>query len=208
MDPNTVADATTLYYTYSTIAQTLAGAFGFLGAFVLFRLQSINRSCEIVTGNVFTYISNTRLLFFNKTYQTEMREACDYQNWSKFIEKLKAGISEYKDEKQEPLGNAAKKMLNHFVKLLSNHTNETSTLKKDLIRSAKFTGGTIAISLLLLAFVPCLAKYPVLSQVLLGGCVALSLWCVWLYVSLIINVFADKKSEPEKGEGEPEKAGK
>jgi hypothetical protein len=32
---------TTLYYTFSTIAQSLAGAIAFLGAFVLFRLQSI-----------------------------------------------------------------------------------------------------------------------------------------------------------------------
>lgn len=31
----------TLYYTFSTIAQALAGAVAFLGAFVLFRLQSI-----------------------------------------------------------------------------------------------------------------------------------------------------------------------
>ena len=31
----------TLYYTFSTIAQSLAGAVAFLGAFVLFRLQSI-----------------------------------------------------------------------------------------------------------------------------------------------------------------------
>lgn len=32
----------TLYYTFSTIAQTLAGAVAFLGAFVLFRLQAIS----------------------------------------------------------------------------------------------------------------------------------------------------------------------
>ncbi len=34
-------DETALYYTFSTIAQTLAGAFGILGAFVLYRLQGI-----------------------------------------------------------------------------------------------------------------------------------------------------------------------
>jgi len=32
----------TLYYTFSTIAQSLAGAIAFLGAFVLFRLQAIS----------------------------------------------------------------------------------------------------------------------------------------------------------------------
>ena len=46
MEPNILSstvqaiDPNALYYTCSTIAQTLAGAFGILGAFVLFRLQS------------------------------------------------------------------------------------------------------------------------------------------------------------------------
>lgn len=39
-------DATTLYYTFSTIAQTLAAAFAFVGAFVLFRLQNIEHQIE------------------------------------------------------------------------------------------------------------------------------------------------------------------
>jgi hypothetical protein len=34
---------TTLYYTFSTIAQALAGAVALLGAFVLYKLQSIDR---------------------------------------------------------------------------------------------------------------------------------------------------------------------
>jgi hypothetical protein len=42
----------TLYYTFSTIAQSLAGAIAFLGAFVLFRLQAIshmlNSSAELL----------------------------------------------------------------------------------------------------------------------------------------------------------------
>ncbi len=39
-------DETTLYYTFSTIAQTLAGAFGILGAFVLYRLQGVNNTTK------------------------------------------------------------------------------------------------------------------------------------------------------------------
>jgi hypothetical protein len=34
----------TLYYTFSTIAQSLAGAIAFVGAFVLFRLQAISQA--------------------------------------------------------------------------------------------------------------------------------------------------------------------
>jgi hypothetical protein len=43
---------TTLYYTFSTISQTLAGAIGLLGAFVLFRLQSIDNELEDVSLTV------------------------------------------------------------------------------------------------------------------------------------------------------------
>ncbi len=43
---------TTLYYTFSTIAQTLAGAIGLLGAFVLFRLQALERDLEDVSITV------------------------------------------------------------------------------------------------------------------------------------------------------------
>src|SRR6478672_9742333 len=36
----------TLYYTFSTIAQTLAGAIALLGAFILYRLQKLNNGLD------------------------------------------------------------------------------------------------------------------------------------------------------------------
>jgi len=47
---------TTLYYTFSTISQTLAGAIALLGAFVLYRLQSLGNELEdigITTMNAY-----------------------------------------------------------------------------------------------------------------------------------------------------------
>lgn len=38
--------ANALFYTFSTISQTLAGAIALLGAFVLYRLQSLNLEIE------------------------------------------------------------------------------------------------------------------------------------------------------------------
>ncbi len=37
-----MADITVYFYTYSTIAQTLAGAFGFLVAVILYLIQGIS----------------------------------------------------------------------------------------------------------------------------------------------------------------------
>jgi hypothetical protein len=41
-----VMDYSPFYYTYSTISQTLASAFGFLGAVMLYQLQQLNNESE------------------------------------------------------------------------------------------------------------------------------------------------------------------
>ena len=41
-------DANAFYYTYSTICQTLAGAFGFLVAVVLYQIQSVTAGFEVM----------------------------------------------------------------------------------------------------------------------------------------------------------------
>lgn len=45
-----------LYYSFSTIAQTLAGAIGLLGAFVLFRLQSLSAEIESNASQIATVV--------------------------------------------------------------------------------------------------------------------------------------------------------
>ena len=45
-------DASTLYYTFSTIAQALAAAIALLGAFVLFRLQTLTAEIESRSGTI------------------------------------------------------------------------------------------------------------------------------------------------------------
>jgi len=42
----------TIFYTFSTMAQTLAGAIALLGAFVLYRLQSLRSDIEIDSGEI------------------------------------------------------------------------------------------------------------------------------------------------------------
>ena len=67
-------DETTLFYTYSTIAQTLAGAFGILGAFTLFHLQSINQSLKGICSAIYnssTIVSGIiRLSFLREDWQS------------------------------------------------------------------------------------------------------------------------------------------
>jgi hypothetical protein len=52
---------TACYYTFSTICQTLAGAFGFLVAVVIFRVQTIEGSQSIVFENSYSVIKHDSL---------------------------------------------------------------------------------------------------------------------------------------------------
>jgi hypothetical protein len=52
---------TAVYYTFSTISQTLAGAIALLAAFVLYRLQSLNAEIHVSANHLRTFASgNTR----------------------------------------------------------------------------------------------------------------------------------------------------
>ena len=46
-------DLNAFYYAYSTIAQTLAGAFGFLMAVVLYQMQRLEASMEVSVKEFF-----------------------------------------------------------------------------------------------------------------------------------------------------------
>ena len=50
----------TIFYTFSTIAQTLAGAIALLGAFVLYRLQSLGSEIKTYGTSVAeSYVTDT-----------------------------------------------------------------------------------------------------------------------------------------------------
>ena len=70
-------DLSVYYYTYSTLAQALAGAFGFLAAVVLYRLQALNGQLQLIAGN---------LIGDSKTFVIEpFRTLFAYQRWSLFV---------------------------------------------------------------------------------------------------------------------------
>ena len=80
MDPSppvVLQDLNVYYYTYSTLAQALAGAFGFLAAVVLYRLQSLNGQLERIATN---------LIDDPKTFVMEpFRTLFAYQRWPLFV---------------------------------------------------------------------------------------------------------------------------
>jgi hypothetical protein len=75
------SDANVYYYSYSTIAQTLAGAFGFLAAIVLYRLQALSGQLENIART---------LIGDPKTFNVEpFRTLMAYHRWNLFVENVK-----------------------------------------------------------------------------------------------------------------------
>ncbi len=73
-------DSSVYYYTYSTLAQSLAGAFGFLAAVVLYRLQSLNSQLETIATN---------LIGDPKTFLSEpFRTLFAYHRWTQFVRQV------------------------------------------------------------------------------------------------------------------------
>jgi hypothetical protein len=63
-----------LYYTFSTIAQTMAACFAFLVAFVLYRMPSVEEVIERASGYV---RANQHLLSFIQAWQLLLHEGFD-----------------------------------------------------------------------------------------------------------------------------------
>jgi hypothetical protein len=73
-------DTSVYFYTYSTLAQSLAGAFGFLAAVVLYRLQSLNGQLQTIATN---------LIGDPRTFVMEpFRTLFAYQRWPQFVRQV------------------------------------------------------------------------------------------------------------------------
>ncbi len=189
---NIQIDQTALFYTYSTIAQTLAGAFGILGAFMLFKLQSINNSIEGVCSIIYTGILTGS---GRSSAKEEVRIPYVQQKWYEFYDAIKdrpfpdlfsGGTRQIPDNEFETCRDKLKEALSQrssIVRLLK------STLWITLI--------AISLSIVLLPLVPVLDKYFLVSCILVVITIILSMVCIVRYVNLVIKALDLKGNKPE-----------
>ena len=197
MDPNSLntvveylrIDATTLYYTYSTIAQTLAGAFGILGAFILFRLQSLDQSIKGICTAIFKAASK---------HTDKIKQLFAQENWDDFLQEIE-GYSWNVTDRGTVLINGVQ--FKNYRKLLRGKIN----LKKNTILNLKvtlcLTAVTIALSLILLPLTPILAQRIYFSIGFLTIVIFLSILCIYKYMRLIIEALKSdivKKTKDEQ----------
>jgi hypothetical protein len=154
---------TTLYYTFSTISQTLAGAIALLGAFVLYRLQSLGHELEdvgITTINAYRSPLREQLMPLNAEEQ--------YERMAEFTRKhafddpsAQAPYVASKLRKLEPL------------------IGRRKAIRSWLNRSLVLTVGLIAASVAILALTPRIVRTPGLP------CILLALGWGWLILTFV-----------------------
>ena len=129
-------DPTVFFYGYSTIAQALAGAFGFLAAIVLYRLQALNGQMENHA---------TRIIGDPRTFVIEpFRTLFAYHRWNLFVDHIK------KDQDSANRHPTFKDL--NFLDLgaMDNANTQILTIRKWFIISMILTVATISLCLIAL----------------------------------------------------------
>lgn len=194
IDPNVIAaaislDPNVLYYTYSTIPQTLAGAFGILGVFLLFYLQNLNQTIKGVCSTIHTGgrdpVSNLRQL-----YTLE-----DWDGLLNFIKGKKLG------DLFATHFSMSEEQLTDYKSLLSKTLDKRDMAYLNLRSIIRLTIPAIIAPLFLLPFVQLLSKNIFLFAAPLLCTLLLSAYCVYNYGAMILMLFRakmDKLQNPEK----------
>jgi hypothetical protein len=169
-------DHSVYFYTYSTIAQTLAGAFGFLVAAVVFRLQAISSRVDLFAEQV---------LKGSPSDSSKLREIQVTGDWNRLIS-LHAGENQFNPcltREQNELLDLQFQQLRHGVLLLSR-------LKAALFSSLFLTGPVI---LFAIAAMPIthffLDPDNALALAMLTACILGAAYCLWNYFRLMLHAF-------------------
>ncbi|MFN7769257.1 MAG: hypothetical protein ACK5UC_18820 [Planctomycetaceae bacterium] len=169
-------DHSVYFYTYSTIAQTLAGAFGFLVAAVVFRLQAISAQVDQFAEQV---------LRSSPADPGKLREIHVAADWNRLIS-LHAGQNQMNprlSREQNELMDLQFQQLRHGVRLLSR-------LKSALFASLYVTGPVILMAIAAMPITQfCLGPDDPLAVALLTACILAAGYCLWNYFRLMMQVF-------------------
>jgi hypothetical protein len=167
--------ATACYYTFSTVCQMLAGAFGFLVAVVLYRMQSFESQLHTlfrakIEGN--TYIAG-RL-------SSDHREG----NWLRIADELRKIVLDLDPKWEQSRRERQASEINQYLGV----ADRLLATKTGLGRALLATGLTIGGSLVLLPFTPLVAYSCLVAGLLMGAAVASAVYCLFLYFRLAKGV--------------------
>lgn len=175
-------DTTALYYTFSTVAQTLAAGFAVLAAFVLYRLQGMEQEltkANAVFARYYDYISVAEIW---RTLESQGFEALDAKMKQIQIDR---NISFYGRDTLEPPSMAV---------LLWWPIWRTTV--RWLKISLAFTVGDVALCFALLPLVPNLAAKPDASYTFVALAVCVGILSLAMYARLILLLLSPARLSP------------
>ena len=157
-----------LYYTFSTIAQTLAGAMALLAAFLLYRLQVLNRAIEEDAER----ISEALVPYHGRAH--EMFRGQEY------VELLRAAESGYFPQGNPPV-QAERARLTMFLRT-------KKTVLKHFKVALYLTAGLITFSIVALVATPQISSVAVSYAILAFGVLGF-VACMLSYITVLRSAF-------------------
>lgn len=153
--------ATALFYTFSTIAQTLAGAIALLGAFVLYRFQTLNTEFGVKVEKVLVAFNSQEIYYIplqNLSIEGKYKQFHQYavEKWDKALARDVPGYKVALDQ-------------------LGQLVEYRDTILQGIKRSLIWTVVTLTYSVLMLA----------ISPLLIARCES----AVWLAISIGVVCF-------------------
>ena len=184
---------TTLYYTFSTIAQTLAGAIALLGAFILYRLQKLNNGLDDHAKFIRKQYSEEEDLVFLNSFivKGEYKKFLKYARSNPIPAESDPGSAGAADP-NTAAGSEATNEAQSYLTDVQLKMKELLILRKSLIRS--FTVSLLLTVSLIAASVIALAVTPSLNARSDFRSGSLTLAIVWFLACLVSYVSLLRKS--------------
>lgn len=171
-----------LFYSLSTVAQTLAGAMGLLGAIVLFALQESTRSIERAA----TKLTEIPIEGVNPLYLRHLLTRRSFHDIARYYgEVLQPGVST--ETSMEGLVQYS---------TLTWELDHDNSLRRAFWSALLASGVVIALSLVCCPLTPALARNPRIGHGVLGADVAGALSCLVMYGFLLRVMLRASPHEP------------
>ena len=169
--------ASAYFYTYSTIAQTLAAVLGFLVAVVLFVMQGIHRHI---------YDCASMLVQHSLADRARLKQLQSGSKWHEMIA-LHKKVKQYNDDLTSEMNQL---VIDHFQEM-QREVTKLDKMRKELAISMYFTAIVIIISI---GAMPLTAhnfnpRNPFAIAMIIGTILAATV-CLQIYLRLIYNVFS------------------
>jgi hypothetical protein len=166
----------TFFYTFSTIAQTLAGAIALLAGFVLYRLQLLNTE----VSNIGEYLASWTDTILNKVNEMPAKSLFSRGQYSELLALA--------NQTSIPEGHYPAKIERERLGALLDYK---PSFFRRFYTALFLTAGLITISILALVNTSCLVTSCWASWVLAGAMVWFVV-CIFSYLLLLLKVFEEK----------------